>query len=230
MKLSRRGLILGGAATLAACATSGRQDSLQIAQVSPAELPPVTTPLEVIVTEPARPAMDIAGQIRKPLLDQALAALERHGSRIPNRDAMFIVDFDRHSAQPRLYRLNLGDGRVDLFRTAHGKGSDPAHTGFAQRFSNTPESHASSVGAFVTAGMSSGAVYSENVLLDGLDGTNYLARERAIIVHAADYCEPAYVARHGKMGRSNGCFSLSGQDLRVLRPAMDRGRLLFAGA
>lgn len=230
MKLSRRGLILGGAATLAACATSGRQDSLQMAQVAPSQLPPVVTPLEVVVTETPKTVMDPRGVIRKPLLDQALASLERHGSRIPNRDAMFIVDFDRHSAQPRLYRLNLGDGRVDLFRTAHGLGSDPAHTGFAQRFSNTPNSYASSVGAYVTAGMSVGSVHAENVLLDGLEGTNYLARERAIIVHAADYCEPSYVAQHGKMGRSNGCFSLSGQDLRVLRPAMDKGRLLFAGA
>ncbi len=230
MKLSRRGLILGGAATLAACATAGRQGSLDLAQVSPVDLPPVTTPLEVVVTEAPKTVMDPRGVIRRPLLEQALASLERHGSRVPNRDAMFIVDFDRHSAQPRLYRLNLGDGRVDLFRPAHGRGSDPAHTGFAERFSNTPNSFASSVGAYVTAGASSGSVYAENVLLDGLEQTNYMARERAIIVHAADYCEPGYVTQHGKMGRSNGCFSLSGQDLRVLRPAMDRGRLLFAGA
>lgn len=230
MKLSRRGLILGGAATLAACATSGRQESLNLAQVPPVELPPVNTPLEVVVTPQPTLAMDPQGLIRKDLLEAGLKALERHGDRVPQRDAMFLVDFDRHSAQPRLYRLNLQDGRVQTFRTAHGLGSDPAHTGFAQRFSNTPNSNASSIGAFVTAGMSRGAVHAENVLLDGLDGTNYMARDRAIIVHAADYCEPTYLSQHGKLGRSNGCFSLSRQDLAVLRPAMDKGRLLFAAA
>ena len=230
MKLSRRGLILGGAATLAACATSGRQESLTTAQLTAPELPPVTAPLEVVVTPQPRLVMDPDGLIRKDLLEAGLKALDRHGDRVPNRDAMFLVDFDRHSSRPRLYRLNLQDGRVEQFRTAHGLGSDPAHTGFAQRFSNTPNSNASSIGSYLTAGMSRGAVHAENVLLDGMDGTNYMARDRAIIVHAADYCEPSYLSQYGKLGRSNGCFSLSRQDLAVLRPAMDKGRLLFAGA
>lgn len=226
MQLSRRGLILGGAALAASCATSSQKSLLKA--MSPAELPPVNAPLAPVTASAAKVTMDPKGLIRKPLLDAGLAALERHGDRIPNRDAMFLVDFDRHSSKPRLYRLDLTTGAVDQFRTAHGKGSDPAHTGFAQKFSNTPNSNASSVGAYVTAGMSSGAKYSENVLLDGLERTNSNAMDRAIIVHAADYCEPDYVARHGKLGRSYGCFSLSRRDLAVLRPAMDRGRLLFA--
>jgi hypothetical protein len=141
---------------------------------------------------------------------------------------MFLVDFDRHSSQPRMYRLKLDDGRVDMFRTAHGRGSDPMHTGFAQMFSNVPESYTSSVGSYVTAGMSTGVVHNENVLLDGLDYSNSRARERAIIVHGADYCDPSYLRRFGKLGRSNGCFSVSNEDLATLRPAMASGRLIFA--
>ena len=230
MRLSRRGLILGGTAFLASCATANRNTSSLLASVAPEELPPVNTVIEPVAAVPAAPkvVLDPNGIIRKPVLDAGVAALERLGERVPNRDAMYLVDFDRHSSQPRLYRVDLQTGRVESFRTAHGRGSDPAHTGFAQRFSNTPESHASSVGAYLTAGMSSGALYSENVLLEGLDPTNSNAMERAIIVHAADYCEPGYVAQHGKLGRSYGCFSLSSRDLAVLRPAMDRGRLLYA--
>lgn len=229
-RLSRRGLILGGSAFLASCATTARKPALEVAMP---DLPPVNPTIEsapVTVAAAPKRVMDPKGLIRKPVLDNAMAALDRLGERVPNRDAIYLVDFDRHSSQPRLYRVNLQTGDVQAFRTAHGRGSDPAHTGFAQRFSNTPDSHASSVGAYVTAGMSSGVQYSENVLLEGMDPTNSKARERAIIVHAADYAEPDYLAAHGKLGRSYGCFSLSSRDLAVLRPAMDKGRLLFAAA
>ena len=228
MRLSRRGLILGGAAMLTACATAGRQESLDLASISPIELPPVVTPIETVVAAAPKVVMDPQGLIRKDLLDAGLKALQGHGERVPNRDVMFLVDFDRHSSQPRMYRLKLDDGRVDMFRTAHGRGSDPMHTGFAQMFSNVPESYTSSVGSYVTAGMSTGVVHNENVLLDGLDYSNSRARERAIIVHGADYCQPSYLRQFGKLGRSNGCFSVSNEDLAVLRPAMASGRLIFA--
>ncbi|MBX7249282.1 MAG: murein L,D-transpeptidase catalytic domain family protein [Caulobacteraceae bacterium] len=230
MRLSRRGMILGGAALLGACATTARQEPLVTAQLAQPELPPINPRLETLVPVEATPrtVMDPRGLIRKDLLDAGLKALGRHGERIPNRDSMYLVDFDIHSSRPRLYRLNLQTGEVDSFRTAHGRGSDPAHTGYAERFSNVPESYTSSLGSYVTAGMSSGSLHAENVLLDGLDYTNSNARERAIIVHAADYCEPSYLRAFGKLGRSNGCFSVSGQDLAVLRPAMASGRLIFA--
>ena len=228
MRLSRRGLILGGAAMLTACATAGRQESLDLASISPIELPPVVTPIETVVAAAPKVVMDPQGLIRKDLLDAGLKALQGHGERVPNRDVMFLVDFDRHSSQPRMYRLKLDDGRVDMFRTAHGRGSDPMHTGFAQMFSNVPESYTSSVGSYVTAGMSTGVVHNENVLLDGLDYSNSRARERAIIVHGADYCQPSYLRQFGKLGRSNGCFSVSNEDLATLRPAMASGRLIFA--
>ena len=231
MRFSRRGLILGGAAVLASCATTRTQNILSSASVPASILPPVAPVIEpVTVAAAPQVAMDPKGLIRKPVLEQGLAALDRFGHRVEHRDAMYLVDFDKHSSQPRLYRLNLQTGEVEVFRTAHGKGSDPAHTGFAQRFSNIFDSNTSSVGAYVTAGASHGVKYAENVLLDGLEPSNSHARDRAIIVHAADYCEPSYLAQHGKLGRSYGCFSVSSQDLAVLRPAMDAGRLLFAAA
>lgn len=227
---SRRGLIVGLGALTASCATSSRRPA-PVAFVAPA---PLTVPAEPLLAPPpaaARAAvtLDPQGQIRKALLDDALVAFRRHGDRIVRKDQIYIVDFQQHSSKPRLFRLDMTTGEVAAWRTAHGKGSDPAHTGFAQRFSNVPDSNASSVGAYLTAGQSSGAKHGPNVLLDGLEPTNNEARQRAIIVHAADYCEPAYVAAHGKLGRSYGCFSLSQADLKVLRPAMDAGRLLFAG-
>ncbi|PWS21368.1 twin-arginine translocation pathway signal, partial [Enterococcus faecium] len=55
-------------------------------------------------------------------------------------------------------------------------------------------------------------------------------RERAIIVHGADYADPDFLAREGKLGRSYGCFSVAHTDLPALRERMGEGRLLFAAA
>lgn len=233
LRLSRRGLIIGLTALTASCAGTSHRAGSPLALATPRPIEITPAPLEIpAVATTAAPAvtLDPQGQIRKPLLDAALAALKEHGDRIRHQDRIYVVDFDRHSSKPRLFRLDLATGEVTAFHTAHGRGSDPAHTGFAQRFSNTPDSHASSLGAYVTGGMSSGAKHGPNVILDGLEQSNNEARERAIIVHAADYCEPAYLAANGKLGRSYGCFSVSQADLRTLRPEMDAGRLLFAGA
>jgi hypothetical protein len=192
--------------------------------------PPAPVDLARSEERSATSGLDPRGVIRKGLLADAMVALKRHGQRIPVRDRIYLVDFQRHSSQPRLYALDLRTGAVESFRTAHGFGSDPGRTGFAHRFSNAFQSKASSVGAYVTAGESIGARDGANVLLQGLDATNSNAADRAIIVHAAAYCEPGYLASQGMLGRSDGCFALSHADLRVLRPALGAGRLLFAAA
>lgn len=227
-RLSRRGLIVGLTALTTACASAGKRP-VTTAAIGPAPLVVPVQPLTV-PSVPAQVAvkLDPQGLIRKELLDDAIVALKRHGARLASKDQVYLVDFKQHSSKPRLFRLDMTTGEVEAWRTAHGKGSDPSHTGFAERFSNVPDSYASSIGAYVTAGPGFGLKHGPNVLLDGLEPTNNEARERAIIVHAADYCEPSYLASQGKLGRSYGCFSVSNEDLRALRPVMGEGRLLFA--
>jgi hypothetical protein len=163
-------------------------------------------------------------------MDRALTALDTHKGRITLRDRMYLVDFQKFSGDERLYEVDLEGGAITLMRTSHGRGSDPSHSGFAREFGNTPDSYKSSVGAFATAGASYGAQQGPNVLLDGLEYSNDRARERAIIVHGADYADPAFLAREGKLGRSYGCFSVAHADLPRLRERMGYGRLLFASA
>lgn len=233
-RLSRRGLMVGLAALTASCATSTPKPSLVAETFTPIPAPPPPPPL---VAPPAAapvpalgPSLDPNGLIRRPLLFAALDALKRHRGKVAHEDRIYIVDFQAHSSKPRLFRLDLTTGETKAYRTAHGRGSDPAHSGYAQKFSNVPNSNASSVGAYLTAGQSWGSKHGPNVLLDGLDPTNSQVRDRAIIVHAADYCEPAYLASQGKLGRSFGCFAVSQADLLALRADMDGGRLLFAAA
>ena len=232
MRLSRRGLILGGSAMLAGCATG--QATPLITQAQAPVAPPLSVisqaPAPVVVSMNAAPPLDPRGQVRKELMERAVAALDVHHKRIPLRDRMYLVDFQKYSGDERLYEVDMVGGQVTVLRTCHGRGSDPSHSGYAQRFSNTPDSNMSSVGAFATAGASWGSQQGPNVLLDGLEYSNDRARERAIIIHGADYADPGFLAREGKLGRSYGCFSVAHADLPALRERMGEGRLLFAWA
>lgn len=229
MQLSRRSLIFGGTAMLGGCATASLAP---VTTFPPASLPiPELVPNRVFTTSRISPGpLDPSRIVRPDLMQQALAALDTHHRRLPLRDRMYLVDFRKYSGEPRLYEVDLVRGEVSAFRTSHGRGSDPAHSGFARDFSNTPDSFMSSLGAYATAGASWGNQQGPNVLLDGLDDTNDRARERAIIVHGADYADPDFLAREGRLGRSYGCFSLAHVDLPTLRERMGDGRLLFAAA
>ena len=233
MRLARRGFILGAAAMLSGCATAAAQTPAGVrplaALTAGPQLP--VRPAQVITSQlnSTRP-LDARSQVRKDLMERGMAALDIHAHRITRRDRMYLVDFQKFSGDERLYEVDLEGGAVTLMRTSHGRGSDPAHTGFAVNFGNDPDSHMSSVGAYATAGASHGAQQGPNVLLDGLEYSNNMARERAIIIHGADYADPDFLAREGKLGRSYGCFSVGHADLPALRERMGEGRLLFAWA
>jgi hypothetical protein len=226
MRLSRRGIILGGSAMLAGCATaSPPPPPITVAAVTPPPPPTYAAAVQIVP-----PPLDPQRLVRPELMSRAMAALDIHHERLPLRDRMYLVDFQKFSGEQRLYEVDLIGGRVTALRTSHGRGSDPEHSGFARRFSNEPESHMSSVGAYATAGPSWGSQQGPNVLLDGLEYSNNLARDRAIIIHGADYADPEFLAREGKLGRSYGCFSTAHSDLPMLRERMGHGRLLFAAA
>ncbi len=228
MRLSRRGLILGGSAVLSGCASAGAPPLPSVTTLGRLSQTPATPRIAVADLTP-RP-LDPRGLVRKDLMERAMAALDIHHRRVPLRDRMYLVDFKKFSGEERLYEVDLVRGAVTAMRTTHGRGSDPAHSGYARDFSNTPDSYMSSVGAFATAGASWGSQQGPNVLLDGLEYSNDRARERAIIIHGADYADPDFLAREGKLGRSYGCFSLAHADLPAMRERMGEGRLLFAWA
>ena len=239
MRLARRGFILGGAAVMSGCASAAatRPTGAFAPVAAQAAVPAPQIHVASVVEPEAITAhlnttrlLDPRGQVRPELMQRALAALDVHGGKISQRDRMYLVDFTKFSGEERLYEVDLEGGAVTLMRTCHGRGSDPDHSGYARTFSNVPESFKSSVGAYATAGAGWGASQGPNVLLDGLEYTNNNARERAIIVHGADYADPDFLAREGKLGRSYGCFSVAHTDLPRLRERMGQGRLLFAWA
>ena len=163
--------------------------------------------------------------IDQKLFERARAALDIH--RIRARDWIGIADFSQPSRDPRFHVVDLRNGTAESFRVAHGSGSDPAHSGLLQRFSNTPGSEATSNGTYTTGEYYHGK-YGLSMKVRGHDWTNNMAESRAIVIHNAWYAEPNVVEAHGKLGRSQGCFAFSRADQWKVMSKLAGGRMIFA--
>jgi hypothetical protein len=162
------------------------------------------------------------------LVARALDALARHNALVWSRDVIAIADFGLRSAIPRLYLVNILAGTTTALRVAHGKGSDPDHTGMLQSFSDVEGSAATSEGAYLTGTLYTG-IHGLSRRLIGLDTTNAHAEARAIVIHSAWYADASVAAQQGKLGRSDGCFAVSPADIALLLSSLGEGRLLYAG-
>jgi hypothetical protein len=165
--------------------------------------------------------------INPSLKARALLALASKRSMIRQADVIGIADFTRASRDPRFYILDLRSGLVTSHLCAHGRGSDPDHSGWLELFSNAMGSEATSSGAYLTGDTYFGK-YGQSLRLTGLDPTNSNADARAIVVHSAWYAEPAVAAEHGKLGRSEGCFALPGISHAEAMTRLGSGRFLYA--
>ena len=167
------------------------------------------------------------GRVATDLVQRALGALERHREHITYRDVVGIADFSLPSRTPRFHLLTVADGRVTSHLVAHGRGSDPAHTGWLERFSNEPHSYATSAGAYRTDGFYVGG-HGHSLRLAGLDPTNSNAASREIVLHGAWYVSEQMVGEHGMLGRSEGCFAVANSSLEELLTRLGPGRLIYA--
>lgn len=162
------------------------------------------------------------------LVQRAIAALDAHGAHIAHRDLVGLVDFSAPSRSPRFHLVDIAAGKVVASHlVAHGSGSDPANSGWVQRFSNRHGSNASSPGAFVT-GQTYYGKHGRSRRLIGLEADNNAALERGIVIHAASYVDEDIARTQGRIGRSQGCFAFSGSDIDTVLARLGEGRLLFA--
>ena len=223
MSLNRREMLRLGAmgaagAILSSAASSSTVPSLLL-PTSPLPAAPNPNPL----IQPAAPTAP-AG-IDPQLFARAKAALDTH--RIGPRDSMAVVDFSQPSSDPRFHVVNLYTGEVESYRVAHGRGSDPEHSGYVERFSNNFGSYASSNGAYTTADYYDGK-YGLSMKVRGLDWSNYNAEPRAIVIHNAWYAEDDMIPIHGKLGRSEGCFAMSRKSQWDVMRKLAGGRMIYA--
>lgn len=150
----------------------------------------------------------------------ATEALERARAdkALPGGDprVLALVDFSLPSTAKRLWVFDLNSHDV-LFEewVAHGRNTGD---NFAREFSNRPESHMSSLGAY-----QAGEIYTGkngySLRLHGLEpGFNDLAFDRAIVIHGAPYVSAEMIQAHGRLGRSFGCPAVR---VPIARPLID---------
>jgi hypothetical protein len=173
-------------------------------------------------------ADSIDREIDPSLIRRARDALERHQDSISHRDFIGVADFSLPSRVPRFHLVNLADGSVRSHLVAHGRGSDPLHTGWLERFSNEPHSNATSAGAYKTGSLYVGA-HGHSMRLEGLDPTNSNALSRAIVVHGAWYVNKETIGNSGMLGRSQGCFAVADSSLPEIMARLGPDRLIYAG-
>ena len=156
-------------------------------------------------------------------LQKSLRYLAFNASEIPNRDVLVIVDYSMHSLEKRLFLLDFETNTVEALLTTHGAGSDPDHDGIATEFSNEVGSHKTSLGFYLAQERYVGK-YGLSLRLDGLQNTNYTARDRAVVLHSNDYVDE----RLPYIGRSWGCFVVSPTVIETVVARMEGGSLLYA--
>lgn len=104
--LSRRDVIRGGgAAALLACA------------------------------RPSLAAQEPLAGLNPNVLDRALAALAEKRRFLRRTDVLAVADYTRPSRDERFFLVHPESGAVTSYHVAHGRGSDPHHSGYVDRFS-----------------------------------------------------------------------------------------------
>lgn len=141
-----------------------------------------------------------------------------------------IADMTQPSDAKRFYIIDL-DKKELVMRTyvAHGQGSGER---MATSFSNKEGSHATSLGLYRVGAEIVSPKHGAALLLHGLErGVNCQAEAREVIMHGADYVSEAFIAEHGRLGRSWGCPAVSRADMpRMLELLADGGLLYVHGA
>jgi hypothetical protein len=128
---------------------------------------------------------------------------------IIEKNILTIIDFSISSRFDRMWIINMNKMEVVC---------QPCSSRTQQRrricgsFSNSPSSYQSSLGFYLTGETYTGR-HGLSLSLDGVEpGINDKARERAIVIHGADYVSRDFISRYGRLGRSYGCPSIPMKD------------------
>lgn len=142
-----------------------------------------------------------------------------------SRDFLTLVDFTRSSNEKRLWIIDVSKMKiVHRSLVSHGRNSGEL---FASRFSNIPSSYQSSLGFYVTGSTYTGK-HGTSLLLEGQEpGINDKARERAIVIHSANYVSESFIQQYGRLGRSQGCPAIPIEGHREVISKIAGGSCLF---
>jgi hypothetical protein len=145
--------------------------------------------------------------------------------RLSTDSILTIIDFSKSSREKRLFVVDLKKQAL-LFKSvvAHGRNTGEE---FARSFSNDMNSHKSSLGFYIT-----GATYlgsnGFSMMLNGVEkGFNDKAKDRAIVMHGADYASEQAILHKGYLGRSYGCPALPRAVNQKIIETIKEGNCMF---
>ena len=141
-------------------------------------------------------------------------------------ERLAVIDYSKPSSEPRLWVFDTVNRKL-LFQelVAHGKNSGDAT---ATRFSNAPDSLASSLGLFRTSDTYTGK-NGYSLRMNGLEpGVNDQALAWAIVIHGAAYVSEAMARVAGRIGRSWGCPAVRTAVAHKLIDALKGGQMVFS--
>ncbi len=168
-----------------------------------------------------------APALNRQVLSKAVSAMQCAVSAgVQSAKRLAVIDFSLPSSEPRLWIFDLEKRRLLLEElVAHGQNSGDNH---ANSFSNVVGSYQSSIGLFLTQESYFGR-HGYSLRMDGLEpGINDNARERAIVIHKADYVDPSWIERQGRIGRSQGCPAVRPAVVEQVVDSLKGGQFLFS--
>lgn len=207
--------------------------ALPAARAAPHREPPQARAMPAPAAMPARHAEAGALSRLAPAANPAVLAMALSAMRCAQSSGtgaaatrLAVIDYSRSSLLPRLWVFDLAHGRLLHEEwVAHGQGSGGD---LPDRFSNTNGSHQSSLGLFHTLDTYQGR-NGYSLRMDGLEpGINDAALPRAIVMHGADYVNPAGNRAQGRLGRSWGCPAVRSAVAKPVIDALKRGQFVFA--
>lgn len=143
---------------------------------------------------------------------------------IENSKYLTIIDMSSSSNTDRFFIINMDTHEIEhKSLVAHGKNSGEE---YAEKFSNVTSSYQTSLGFYKTSETYIGK-HGISLRLDGLEYSNSNARERAIVIHAADYATENFIAQNGRLGRSYGCPALPNEGYDAVIEKIKEGSCLF---
>lgn len=148
--------------------------------------------------------------------------------RISNLRYLTIADFSKPSSEERLYVIDMLLEQVVIQTlVAHGRNSG---TLFAKSFSNKNNSYQSSLGFYITGSEYKGK-HGNSLELYGVEaGINDHAKNRAIVIHGADYVSKTFIQQQGYIGRSLGCPAVPNNKVRDIIDAIQGASCMFVYA
>lgn len=144
---------------------------------------------------------------------------------LKKKDILTIVDFSLPSSEKRMFVIDLKNKKL-LYHTivSHGVKSGEL---YATKFSNRNGSHQSSLGFYITENTYNGG-NGYSLVINGMEkNINDQAKNRAVVIHGADYCSEKVIKQTGRLGRSYGCPALPRELNGPIINTIKEGSLLF---